>query len=123
MNWAWTISKSADGGRSTGTCSFPNSATCSAHASSKSFKRKKKANSEYLTVEMVRDAASAVVETFGMPPSAGKIILSKCADRINYYLKRNCKARESHTKTTRARLHALGIDVDKLPSCARYDSS
>ncbi len=72
---------------------------------------------------MVRDAASAVVETFGMPPSAGKIILSKCAAKINYHLKRNREARKSHTKTTRARLHALGIDVDRLPSCAQYDSS
>ena len=123
MNWAWTISKCADGGRSIGTSSFRSSATCSAHACSKSFKRGKKTNSEYLTVEMVRDAASAVVETFGMPPSARKIILSKCAAKINYHLKRNRKARKSHTKTTRARLHALGIDVDSLPSCAPYDSS
>ena len=72
---------------------------------------------------MVREAASAAVESFAMPPSARKTILTKCADTINYYLNRNRKARNSHTKSTRARLDALGIDVEKLPSCAPHDTS
>lgn len=78
---------------------------------------------EHLTVEMIHDAASAIVETLGMPPSARAQTLKRVAATINYHLRRNHQARKSHTKTTLACLHALGIDVEKLPSCVPNDSS
>ena len=123
MNWAWTILRYVGGVRSIVISIFPSSATCSAHAYGKNFKQKKTTESEYVTVEMIRDAASAVVEALGMPPSARATIYKRTADTITYHLRRNREARKSHTKTRRRRFAALGTNVEKLPSCDPYDSS
>jgi hypothetical protein len=72
---------------------------------------------------MVHKAASAFVAGLGLPPSARAKIYQKAADKIAYHLRRNQQARKSHTKTTRKRLHALKIDVDKLPSYEPTDTS
>lgn len=37
---------------------------------------------------------------------------------IRYHQRRNAKARASHTKTKRRQLRAIGIDVERLVSCA-----
>ena len=89
----------------------------------KNSRLKKTTDSAYLTVEMVREAASAFVAGWGLPPSARAKSYQKAADKISYHLRRNQQARKSHTKTTRNRLRALEIDVDMLPSCEPTDTS
>ena len=82
---------------------------------------KKTTDRQYLTVEQVRDAASAWVEAQGLPPSARKKIYQETAARIAYYQRRNQQARKSHTKRTRQRLRAIGIKLDRLRSCVPDD--
>ncbi len=74
-------------------------------------------------MEMVRSAASAVVEASGLPASAQQTIYQRQAETIAYHLRRNQAARKSHTKTKLRRLHAMEIDVETLPSCDPDDSS
>ena len=115
--------KYAAGDPSIATSTYRSSATCSAHAYGKSSRLKKTPETQYLTVEMVRSAASAVVEGFALPASARRIIYEQKAYTIAYYLRRNQAARKSHTKTKLRRLHDMGIDVETLPSCDPDDSS
>jgi hypothetical protein len=75
----------------------------------------------YLTVEQVRDAASAWIEGQALPPSARPIVYRKVAERIGYYQHRNRQARQSHTKKTLSRLRNLGIEVGHLKSCVPDD--
>ena len=77
----------------------------------------------YLTVEMVHEAASAFVAGLELPPSGRRKIYQKTVDKITYHLRRNQQARKSHTKSTFQRLRALGIEIDKLPSCEPEDTS
>ena len=123
MNWAWTTLRCAGGTPSIGTCIFPNSATCSAPAFARSCNQKKMPQREYLTVEMVAKAASAVVEAIALVPSARKKIYAQTSATIAYHLRRNQKARQGHTKNRLQRLAAMGIEVKTLPSCNPYDSS
>ena len=62
-------------------------------------------------------AASAWVEAQSRHSAARRGIYQDAADKIAYYQLRNQQARVSNTKTTVARLLAMGIDVDRLPSC------
>jgi len=71
---------------------------------------------EHLTSEQVRRAINAWLE-------ASKERLTK-AERFQrelakqqYHQRRNAQARKSHTKTRKAKLNSLGIDVDRIKSC------
>jgi hypothetical protein len=70
-----------------------------------------------LTVEQVRTAASAWVEAQSRHSAARRGIYRHAAEKIAYYQRHNQQARVFHTRTTVARLVAMGIDVDQLPSC------
>lgn len=71
---------------------------------------------EHLTTEQVRRAMNAWLEA-----AAGRLTkaerLQRELDKQQYYQRRNAQARRSHTKTQKARLQALGIDVDRIKSC------
>ena len=82
---------------------------------------KKTTESSYLTVEQIHIAVSAWVEAQSLPLSARTTIYQRAAEQIDYYQTRNQQARMSHTKTTRQRLQAMGIQVDQLPSCVPVD--
>ena len=78
---------------------------------------KKTTESLYLTVEQVRTAASAWVEAQSRHSAARRGIYRDAAEKIAYYQKHNQQSRIYHTRTTVARLLAMGIDVHQLPSC------
>lgn len=69
-----------------------------------------------LTMEQVRRAMNAwLAATLGRVTKTER--LQAELDRQQYYQRRNAQARRSHTKTRKARLQALGIDVDRIKSC------
>ena len=71
---------------------------------------------ERLTTEQVRRAMNAWLEA-----EAGQLTKTERLEREltkqRYYKKRNAEAKRSHTKTQRARLKKLGINVDRIKSC------
>ena len=71
---------------------------------------------EHLTTEQVRRAMNAWLEAV-----AGRLTQTERFERElakqRYYQRRNAQARRSHTKTQKARLKSLGIDVDRIKSC------
>jgi SRSO17 transposase len=71
---------------------------------------------EHLTTEQVRRAMNVWLEA-----DAGRLTKKERYERElakqDYYQRRNAQARRSHTKTQRARLKALGINVDRIKSC------
>jgi len=71
---------------------------------------------EHLTIEQVRRAVNAWLQA-AAPRLTKTERLEKELGKQQYYQKRNAQARRSHTKTTKARLKALGIDADRIKSC------
>ncbi len=71
---------------------------------------------ERLTMEQVRRAMNAWLEA-----AAGRLTKTERFERElakqQYYQGRNAQARRSHTKTRKARLKSLGIDVERIKSC------
>jgi hypothetical protein len=45
-------------------------------------------------------------------------LLDKTAAKITYQQQRNAQARKSHTKTTKRKLHELGIQLTDVPRCS-----
>ena len=62
-------------------------------------------------------AASAWVEAQSRHSAARRGIYRDATEKIAYYQSHNQQARIFHTRATVARLLAVGIDVDRLPSC------
>jgi SRSO17 transposase len=77
---------------------------------------------EHLTMEQVRRAMNAWLEA-----EAGRLTKAERLEqelaKQRYYQGRNAQARRSHTKTTKARLKSLGIDVDRIKSCIPRSSA
>jgi SRSO17 transposase len=71
---------------------------------------------EQLTTEQVRRAINTWLQA-AAPRLSKTERLEKELAKQRYYQKRNVQARRSHTKTTKARLKALGIDADRIKSC------
>jgi SRSO17 transposase len=71
---------------------------------------------ERLTTEQVRRAVNAWIEATA-PRLTKTERLEKDLAQQKYHQRRNAQARRSHTKTRKARLKALGIDVDRISSC------
>ena len=71
---------------------------------------------EHLTTEQVRRAMNAWLES-----AAGRLIRAERLEKElaiqQYYQHRNAQARRSHTRTRKARLQSLGIDVERIKSC------
>ena len=75
-----------------------------------------------MTVCQVRTAAAALVRSWGLGRHAAKLIIAAAAAEIAYTQRRNAQARRSHTKTTRRKLAALGIQLTQLPRCGWSES-
>ncbi|OYW11879.1 MAG: hypothetical protein B7Z55_18825, partial [Planctomycetales bacterium 12-60-4] len=70
-----------------------------------------------LTVSQVRQAASATVQSWWLPPKAAEKLINDTAYKLEYHQKRNRQARESHSKTRLRKLKELGIDVSEIRRC------
>ena len=77
---------------------------------------------EHLTTEQVRRAMNAWFEA-----AAGRLTqaqrLAKELAKQQYYQRRNRQARRSHTKTRKAQLKAIGIDVERIKTCVPRTSA
>lgn len=71
---------------------------------------------ERLTTEQVRRAVNTWMKVTA-PRRTKMERLERELAKQHYYQKRNAAARRSHTKTRKARLKDLGIDVDRIKSC------
>lgn len=71
---------------------------------------------EQLTMEQVRHAMNTWLQT-AAPRLSKRGRLEKELAKQQYYQRRAAQARCSHTKTRKARLTAVGIDVDRIKSC------
>ena len=70
-----------------------------------------------ITVEQVRSAMNAWLETVDLPPKVRRQRFRDELDKQQYYQTRNKHARKSHIKTRLTRLGGLGIDPDQIKSC------
>ena len=71
---------------------------------------------ELLTTEQVRRAANVVVGSLAFPPRIREQLCRDEAARQKYHARRNAQASQSHRKTRRKRLAALGINPDQIKS-------
>lgn len=71
-----------------------------------------------LTVSQVREATSAMIQSWWLVPAAAEQLIEHTAYRIQYYQRRNRQARESHTRTRIAQLAELGIDLETINRCS-----
>jgi len=60
---------------------------------------------------------TAVVRAWWQSSGTRSSCYEPVAEEIRYIQGRRVRARKSHTKTTIARLHALGIRLKDLPRC------
>jgi SRSO17 transposase len=70
-----------------------------------------------LTVSQVRQATSAVVQSWWLTPLDAERLISHTAYRLEYYQRRNAQARASHTRTRVRKLASMGIDVNAISKC------
>ncbi len=70
-----------------------------------------------LSISQVRQATSAVIQSWWLPAQVAEELISNTAYRLKYYQKRNRQARLSHTKTRKRKLKELGIDLDHIHRC------
>ena len=70
-----------------------------------------------LTVSQVRQAASAMIQSWWLPPKVAEELINNTAYKIQYHQKRNRQARESHTKTRLRILQEMGVDLDTTRRC------
>jgi SRSO17 transposase len=71
-----------------------------------------------LTVEQVRHAVNVYLTHHHLPPALRDEAFEEELNHPHYHQKRNAQANKSHTKTRIQFYHDLGIDVDKIKSCA-----
>jgi Icc-related predicted phosphoesterase len=69
-----------------------------------------------LTTEQVRRAMNAWLVAAAGRLTKNERLEQELAKQL-YYQGRNAQAKRSHTKTQRARLKDLGINVDRIKSC------
>lgn len=70
-----------------------------------------------VTICQVRDAANALLDALTLNPQDQKRRLAKAARIIRDTQRRNAAAKKSHAKTTRERLKALGVNIEKMRCC------
>ena len=70
-----------------------------------------------LTISQVRQATSAMIQAWWLPPKAAKELIDHTAYRLAYYQKRNRQARQSHTKTRIRKLQEVGIELPQTRRC------
>lgn len=75
-----------------------------------------------LTLEQVRRAVAIFVNGQQLPARQRRNCYRRELDCQQYYQRRNAQAYQSHHKTRRKRLVALGIDPDRIKSCVPKNS-
>ena len=70
-----------------------------------------------LTISQVRQATSAMIQSWWLPPRAAEELISNTAYKIAYHQKRNRQARQSHTKTRVRKLQEMEIEVTAIRRC------
>lgn len=70
-----------------------------------------------LTVSQVRQAASALIQSWWLTPTDAARLIDHTAYRLQYYQRRNQQARESHTRTRIRKLSERGIELDAVSRC------
>ncbi len=70
-----------------------------------------------LTISQVRQATSAMIQSWWLPPKAAEELINNTAYRLEYYQKRNRQARQSHTKTRIRKLQELGVELTQTRRC------
>lgn len=70
-----------------------------------------------LSVSQVRQATSAMITSWWLPPTAAEELIRNTAYRLTYYQRRNQQARQSHTKTRKRKLQELGIELSQAHRC------
>lgn len=75
-----------------------------------------------LTMEQVRRAVAIFVDAQQLPARQRRACYRRELDCQQYYQRRNAQAYQSHHKTRRRRLAALGIDPDRIKSCVPKNS-
>jgi SRSO17 transposase len=70
-----------------------------------------------LTVSQVREATTAIVQSWWLTPSDAERLIGSTAHRLQYYQRRNALARKSHTRTRVQKLASLGVDLATLNKC------
>jgi SRSO17 transposase len=73
--------------------------------------------SDRLTIEQVRSATNTWLSAVDLKPAARRERYEQELKNQRYHQRRNKQARKSHTKTRIIRLHALGIEVDRIKPC------
>lgn len=71
---------------------------------------------EHLSTEQVRRAINVWLEVAVAPRTKTQRFERELVKQ-HYYQRRNAQARHSHTKTRKAKLQSLGIEVDRIKSC------
>jgi SRSO17 transposase len=77
---------------------------------------------EHLTMEQVRRAMNAWLEAAAQQLTKAEQFEQELRKQ-RYYQRRNAQARQSHTKTRKARLKSLGIDAEGIKSCVPRSST
>ena len=75
-----------------------------------------------LTISQVRQATSALIESWWLPKISPTSLIDDASFRIDYYQNRNAQARKSHTKTRVAKLEKEGVDMQSTKKCQWDDS-
>lgn len=75
-------------------------------------------NSRGLTVEQVRQAVNTYLTHRHLPLALRDDAFEEALNHPCYHQQRNARAKESHTKTRIEYFRELGIDVDRIKSCA-----
>lgn len=70
-----------------------------------------------LTIEQVRSATNTWLSSIGLPATKRRERYEAELEKQRYYQRRNRCARNSHTKTTNAKLSEKGIDANRIKSC------
>lgn len=71
-----------------------------------------------VTVSQMKQAMSAVMESWWLTPASADRLLKSTANKLSYYQKRNAQARASHTRTRNKKLAAMGIDLNAISRCS-----
>lgn len=71
-----------------------------------------------LTISQLKQAMSALIESWWMTPASAERLLAATAYKLNYYQRRNAQARKSHTKTRNKKLATMGVDMATISKCS-----
>ena len=75
-----------------------------------------------LTISQLKQATSALFESLNLTRASAQRVLEAAAFKLQYYQRRNRQARQSHAKTRKRKLSAMGVDMTTINQCC-WDTS